>query len=79
MDGKFKRLIAHKGSGPADLHMPTNIAIGSDGRVFVSDTVASVINVYDTQGNYLGPSEPPGTARASSPAPKGSPLIRPAV
>jgi sugar lactone lactonase YvrE len=71
MDGKLKRVIARKGTGPADLHMPTNIAIGPGGRVFVSDTVASTINVYDTKGDYLGSVGAPGDSPGFFARPKG--------
>ena len=35
------------------LYSPTNLALDSKGRLYVSDTGAFVIQVYDSEGNYL--------------------------
>lgn len=35
------------------LYSPTNLALDSKGRVYVSDTGAFTVQVYDSEGNYL--------------------------
>jgi DNA-binding beta-propeller fold protein YncE len=35
------------------LFQPTNVAIGADGSVYVSDTGGFAIKIYDAQGNHL--------------------------
>jgi sugar lactone lactonase YvrE len=52
--GKYLRTIVAKGDGPDKLQMPNSIVADSQGRLYVSDLRKSVVNIYDTQGRYLG-------------------------
>jgi len=40
-------------NAPRRLYSPTNLALDSKGRIYVSDTGAFHVQVYDTDGNYL--------------------------
>lgn len=71
MDGKFIARIARKGTLPGELAMPTNLAVSSDGRIFVADTAASIVNVYNRKGTYLRPVGSPGDRPGFFARPKG--------
>ncbi|HLC30787.1 MAG TPA: hypothetical protein VJM51_08410, partial [Dehalococcoidia bacterium] len=44
------------------LRLPTSVAIGSDGKVYVSDRVMRAVHVYKPDGAYLSPFIPQGSA-----------------
>jgi DNA-binding beta-propeller fold protein YncE len=70
-DGQFVRDIAGHGDGPADLHRPTNLAIGPDGLIFVTDTDLQVVKVYDQDGHFVRSIGQPGDRPGNFARPKG--------
>jgi len=52
-DGKFIKCWGTKGDGPGELNLPHNIAIDSEGRLYVSDRLNKRIQVFDQDGKYL--------------------------
>lgn len=55
----------------AKLFSPTNLAVDEQGRVYVSDTGAFRVQVYDAQGNYLRSLGGQGLAPGNFARPKG--------
>ena len=70
-DGKFRRKIASSGAGPAQLEMPTNLEVGPDGRIFVSETAVGIIKIYNIKGQYIGAVGAPGDRAGFFARPKG--------
>ena len=52
-DGKFIKCWGTKGSGPGELDVPHNIAMDSEGRLYVADRKNKRIQVFDQDGKYL--------------------------
>lgn len=52
-DGKFIECWGIKGSGPGELNVPHNIAMDSEGRLYVADRSNKRIQVFDQDGKYL--------------------------
>jgi sugar lactone lactonase YvrE len=52
-DGKFIKCWGTKGSGPGELNLPHNIAMDSEGRLYVADRTNKRIQVFDQDGKYL--------------------------
>ena len=52
-DGKFIKFWGTKGSGPGELNLPHNIAMDSEGRLYVADRTNKRIQVFDQDGKYL--------------------------
>jgi len=52
-DGKFIKCWGTKGAGPGELNLPHNIAMDSEGRVYVADRTNKRIQVFDQDGKYL--------------------------
>ena len=52
-DGKFIKCWGTKGSGPGELNIPHNIAMDSEGRLYVADRSNKRIQVFDQDGKYL--------------------------
>jgi hypothetical protein len=52
-DGKFIKCWGTKGSGPGELNVPHNIAMDSEGRLYVADRSNKRIQVFDQDGKYL--------------------------
>jgi sugar lactone lactonase YvrE len=52
-DGKFIKFWGTKGSGPGELDLPHNIAMDSEGRLYVADRSNKRIQVFDQDGKYL--------------------------
>lgn len=42
------------GDGPGEFEMPNALAIGPNGRVFVADSTADVVRIYDEDGGFQG-------------------------
>src|SRR6202521_14579 len=52
-DGKFIKYWGTKGSGQGELDLPHNIAMDSEGRLYVADRTNKRIQVFDQDGKYL--------------------------
>jgi hypothetical protein len=52
-DGKFIKFWGTMGAGPGELNLPHNIAMDSDGRLYVADRTNKRIQVFDQDGKYL--------------------------
>jgi sugar lactone lactonase YvrE len=52
-DGKFIKFWGTKGAGPGELNLPHNIAMDSEGRLYVADRSNKRIQVFDQDGKYL--------------------------
>jgi sugar lactone lactonase YvrE len=52
-DGKFIKFWGTKGAGPGELNLPHNIAMDSEGRLYVADRTNKRIQVFDQEGKYL--------------------------
>jgi sugar lactone lactonase YvrE len=52
-DGKFIKCWGTKGAGPGELNLPHNIAMDSEGRLYVADRTNKRIQVFDQDGKYL--------------------------
>jgi sugar lactone lactonase YvrE len=52
-DGKFIKSWGTKGAGPGELNLPHNIAMDSEGRLYVADRTNKRIQVFDQDGKYL--------------------------
>ncbi len=52
-DGKFIKRWGKLGTGPGEFNVPHNIAMDSQGRVFVSDVGNSRIQIFDQDGKFL--------------------------
>jgi sugar lactone lactonase YvrE len=52
-DGKFIKFWGTKGLGPGELNLPHNIAMDSEGRLYVADRSNKRIQVFDQDGKYL--------------------------
>jgi DNA-binding beta-propeller fold protein YncE len=52
-DGKFIKFWGTKGAGPGELNLPHNIAMDSEGRLYVADRSNKRIQVFDQEGKYL--------------------------
>ena len=52
-DGKFIKCWGTKGSGPGEMNVPHNIAMDSEGRLYVADRANKRIQVFDQDGKYL--------------------------
>lgn len=47
------RLLGSEGSGPGQFLQPRAIAVGKDGRVYVTDTGNKRVQAFDSEGRYL--------------------------
>ena len=52
-DGKFIKFWGTKGAGPGEMNLPHNIAMDSEGRLYVADRTNKRIQVFDQDGKYL--------------------------
>lgn len=73
---EFVRFIGHPAKvrgdkDPGCLNMPTNVAVGPDGKVFVSDTLNSRVQIFDGDGEFIGMFGRSGTAPGALSRPKG--------
>ncbi len=52
-DGKFIKTWGKQGSGPGEFDTPHNLAMDSNGRLFVADRGNSRIQIFDQDGMFL--------------------------
>jgi sugar lactone lactonase YvrE len=74
--GEVVLAIGAVGADEGDLMFPTNLAVGSDGRVYVSDTGNFRISVFTPEGRYLGKVGEIGDTTGKFARPKGIALDR---
>lgn len=64
-DGQFKGLFGGTGDTAGRLHFPTNISLGRDGTILVSDSLNFRVQLFSRQGRFLkafgGVGEHPGS------------------
>lgn len=53
-EGTYLRTIGQKGQGPGDFGFLLFMALSSDGRIFVMNTVNRRVTIYSVTGDYLG-------------------------
>lgn len=53
-DGTYLRTIGQKGQGPGDFGFLLYMALSSDGRIFVMNTVNRKVSIFNVSGDYLG-------------------------
>lgn len=53
-EGTYIRTIGQKGQGPGDFGFLLFMALSSDGRIFVMNTVNRRVTIYSVTGDYLG-------------------------
>lgn len=70
-DHKFLRNIGKKGPGPDELTNPTNLDMGPDGKLYVTDTIQQMIKVYTPSGDFVGAIGGPGADIGHFARPKG--------
>ena len=70
-DGKLLRVIGSKGPGPDQLRMPTNLDLGPEGHVFVTDTELCTVKEYDAEGRLIKSIGSPGDRPGFLARPKG--------
>jgi sugar lactone lactonase YvrE len=69
--GEVLSHISEKGDGPDQLTNPTNLDIGPDGLIYVTDTIQQIVKKFDTQGRFMGTIGGPGSSLAGFARPKG--------
>jgi len=52
-DGKFMKSFGTRGAGPGEFNTPHNLAMDSQGRLFVGDRVNNRIQIFDQDGKFL--------------------------
>ena len=52
-DGTAIRTIGARGSEPGEFNFPTNVAVGPNGRVYVSDTLNFRVQIFDAEGRFV--------------------------
>ena len=75
-DGKLLDEIGRAGSGPDELFQPTNIALGPDGNLYVSDTGNFRIQKISPEGKFLASIGKVGSGLGQFARPKGIALDR---
>jgi DNA-binding beta-propeller fold protein YncE len=61
----------HTLTGPGEFAMPSNIAVDSEGDVYVSDTLNSRVQIFDADGNYISEFGKAGDGPGRFARPKG--------
>ncbi len=70
-NGKVLRSISGPGDGPSNLKAPTNLAVGPDGLIFVTDTGLQVVKVFKQDGTFVRIIGVPGDRPGNFARPKG--------
>lgn len=55
LKGEFKKSFGHYGVGEGELVRPLGVAVDSLGRIYATDALQQVVQVYNKEGDYLGP------------------------
>lgn len=70
-DGTLLSHFGKNGVGPGEFHYPTNIFIGRDGDLYVTDSLNFRIQIFDREGNFISGFGRHGDAAGSFSKPKG--------
>jgi len=70
-DGKFIFSFGKNGSGKGDFNYPTNIFIGRDGLLYITDSLNFRIQIFDRKGNCLSAFGKHGDGTGDFSKPKG--------
>ena len=69
--GQLRRTFGRKGTGPDEFTTPTQIAVGKDGRLYITDMFLAMVKIFDTTGRFVGTIGMPGDVVGSFARPKG--------
>jgi DNA-binding beta-propeller fold protein YncE len=69
--GEILKTFGSGGEGPGKLHHPTNLSVGPDGTLFVSDTTNFRIQEFTQDGTFVGQIGSVGTGYGQFARPKG--------
>jgi DNA-binding beta-propeller fold protein YncE len=61
----------HSLTGPGDFSLPTNVAVDSQGNVYVTDTLNNRVEIFDADGNFISEFGKPGDGPGHFARPKG--------
>lgn len=64
-------LVSNRGSGPGEFNFPFAVAVGPDGRVYVTDQMNFRVQVFDRSGEFLRAIGKAGTGPGNFSRPKG--------
>jgi len=64
-------LVANRGSGPGEFNFPFAVAVGPDGRVYVTDQMNFRVQVFDRAGEFIRAIGKAGTGPGNFSRPKG--------
>ncbi|MEW6109622.1 MAG: FG-GAP-like repeat-containing protein [Nitrospirota bacterium] len=54
LDGVYKRSFGEYGTGDGKLIRPLGIALDSEGKVYITDSLQAVVHIFDGYGNSIG-------------------------
>jgi DNA-binding beta-propeller fold protein YncE len=69
--GEILKTFGRGGEGPGELHHPTNLAVGPEGTLFVSDTTNFRIQEFNQDGSFIKQIGSVGTRHGQFARPKG--------
>lgn len=69
--GRLRRVIATKGTGPNELRVPTNLDVDASGNIYVTDTELQIVKVFTQAGHFLRTIGAPGDRPGFFARPKG--------
>jgi DNA-binding beta-propeller fold protein YncE len=61
----------HTLTDPGNFSMPTNVAVDSDGNLYVTDTLNNRVEIFDAEGNFIGEFGKAGDGPGRFARPKG--------
>jgi len=53
IDGKHEMSFGQRGAGDGEFNYPTHIATGSNGHIYITDTMNFRVQVFDNSGNFI--------------------------
>jgi sugar lactone lactonase YvrE len=70
-DGKFLLAFGGNGTGKGEFNYPTNIFIGKDGLLYITDSLNFRIQIFDSNGNFISSFGKHGDSLGDLSKPKG--------